>query len=100
MEITVHPKGQDAGARQISEVGFDMLRSVFVARQASTATVRALSSARAGSAAVEDETASASTASLSLLTGRRHSAAGPMGGAFANHSVNDHPVAKKGELHG
>jgi hypothetical protein len=100
MEITAQPHGQDPGVRPVDQVGFDMLRSVFAARQASTTTVRALSSVQASGTGSTSSSDSAPVASLTLLTGRRQASSGPMGGAFADHSGKGHPVAKHGELHG
>ncbi|QJQ31484.1 hypothetical protein GV829_02660 [Sphingomonas lacunae] len=100
MEITVQPHGQDAGVRSVNQVGFDMLRSVFAARQASTATVRALSSVQASDTQASLSSDSESPSSLALLTGRRPAGGGPLGGAFADHSGKGHPVAIQGDLNG
>lgn len=100
MEITAQPNGQDSGVRPVDQVEFDMLRSVFAARQASTATVRALSSVQATGLKNDLPSDSDPISRLTLLTGRRPKASEPMGGAFADHSGKVQPVARQGELHG
>lgn len=101
MEIVVQPHGQDSGVQPVEQVGFDMLRSLFAARQSSTATVRALASARASFAPANPIVADgAPLSSLALLTGRRPTESASIGGAFADHFATVQPVAREGESHG
>ena len=101
MNLAIHITGQDSGARPVERVGFDMLRAMVCARQAGTATVRALTAAHAIHGAASDHgVTDTKTTTLALLNGRRTAGNTLMGGAFADHVVCGHPVGNEGELHG
>lgn len=106
MNLAIHTPGQDSGARAVERVGFDMLRAILAARQAGSATVRALSAAQAPAHDLPGH--DPQTTTMALLSGRRSTAesgqypdrATTMGGAFSVRCASGHPVGNEGELHG
>ena len=89
----------DSATHSVERVGFDVLRAIVSARQAGSATVRALSQAQSV-AAPNGTPSAAQDASMALLSGRKDHGGAMMGGAFAPHFAGDHPFAKQGESHG
>lgn len=96
MEFIIQPNGQDPGVQPVEQVGFDMLRTLVAARQASSPTVRALQNARA----CNDTGDTVRPASMALFTGRRQDVSHVNGGSFANRFADAHPFAIEGESYG
>lgn len=92
-------QSMDSGMRSVEQIGFDMLRAIISARQAGSATVRALSGAHASADPQQVPTGS-SGSTMALLTSRSARSGPLMGGAFANHCAGDHPFGQQGESHG
>ena len=95
MNWTSNPFPGDSAKLPIDRMGFDMIRAIVGARQATCPTVRALQGG--GDAATRDDTQD-HDAAIALLAGRR--TAKVNGGAFARLESADRSFPNRDERHG